>query len=135
MTTKEWLSRALNIDRDIGHLMRERRKAYDRCVSITARINAISVSETKDPYKYDKLAEYGLMLDAKINELYEAKREIQVAIMSVDNPVLREVLQRRYIDGETFEKMAVGMGREYRWIRRLHGRALQKIKIDPQLTP
>lgn len=134
MTTKEWLSRAKNIDREIGRLLRERRKAYERCVSITSRVNATCVTGTKDPHKYDTLAEYEMMLDVKIDELYDTKREIQSAIWSVEDGTLRELLERKYIDGESLEQIAVNMKYSYRQTRRLHGRALSEIERCPTMS-
>ena len=76
MTTKEWLNRAKNIDAEIGRLLRERRKAWERAVSITSRLNANKVSGTKDPHKYDELAAYESLIDARVDELYAVKQEI-----------------------------------------------------------
>jgi len=45
----------------------------------------------------------------------------------------RDVLVRRYLQGQSFEQVAVGMGFDYRWTRRLHGRALcefQKLTLE-----
>lgn len=128
MTTKEWLSRAINIDKEIGRLMREKRKAWDRAVSITSRVNATCVTGTKDPHKYDKLAEYEDMIDQRVDELYETKQEIQLAIAKLDNPIYRELLQRRYIDNKPLEVIAVENNYSYRHTCRLHGKALLAIE-------
>lgn len=37
MTTKEWLMRAWHIDREIDAMLMARRKAYERCTSVTTR--------------------------------------------------------------------------------------------------
>lgn len=128
MTTKEWLNRAQNIDREIGQLMRERHKAWDRCVSITSRLNATCVTSTKDPHKYDAFVEYEMMIDAKLDELFAVKQEIQKAIFTVNDRALMEVLQRRYINGECWEKIANDMNYSYRHIiMELHPKALAEI--------
>lgn len=128
MTTKEWLNRAQNIDLEIGRLLREKRKAWDRCLSITSRVNATCVSGTRDPHKYDKLVEYENLIDQKVDELYEVKQEIQKAIYKVDDGALRELLQRRYIDGERWETIASEMNYSYRHvIMYLHPKALSEV--------
>ncbi len=128
MTTKEWLNRAQNIDREIGFLLRERKRAFDRATSITSRLNATCVTSTKDPHKYDAFVEYDMMVDAKVDELFAVKQEIQKAIFTVNDRTLRELLQRRYINGERWEKIANDMNYSYRHtIMELHPKALAEI--------
>lgn len=136
MTTKEWLSRATNIDKEIGRLLRERRAAWDRAVSVTSRLNANNVSGTKDPHKYDALVAYENLIDQKVDELYAVKQEVQQAICQVDNELLRELLDRRYIKGERFEEIACALrkpkdGKKYTYrhvVMELHPKALKEIE-------
>ena len=134
MTTKEWLSRATNIDREIGRLLRERRAAWDRAVSVTSRLNANKVSGTKDPHKYDTLVAYENLIDAKVDELYAVKQEILVAIDRVQDSTLRALLLERYINGKKWEQIAVDLNYSWRQIIRLHGQALQKVAIPKDGT-
>jgi hypothetical protein len=134
LTTKEWLSRATNIDKEIGRLLRERRAAWDRAVSVTSRLNANCVSGTKDPHKYDALVAYENLIDQKVDELYAVKQEILSAIWGVSDAVLREVLQRKYIEFQSLEQIAVGMNYSYRQVRRLHGKALAQIERCPTMS-
>lgn len=129
MTTKEWLSRATNIDKEIGRLLRERRAAWDRAVSVTSRLNANNVSGTKDPHKYDTLVAYENLIDQKVDELYAVKQEVLVAINGVQDSTLRALLLGRYIDGKKWEQIAIDLNYSWRQIIRLHGQALQEITI------
>lgn len=136
MTTKEWLSRATDIDREIGRLLREKRRAYERCLSVTSRCSVTGgVSGTKDPHKYDALVEYESLIDEKIDELYAVKQEILTAIWSIEDATLREVLQRKYIEFQSLEQIAVGMNYSYRQVKRLHGKALTAIERCPLMSP
>lgn len=128
MTTKEWLSRAINIDKEIGRLLRERRAAWDRAVSVTSRVNATCVTGTKDPHKYDKLAEYEDMIDQRVDELYETKQEIETAIAKLSEPILRTILFERYISGKKWEQIACDTNYSYMQVCRLHGKALGEIE-------
>lgn len=56
---------------------------------------------------------------AKAKELIERLR---------DKPEYYEVLYRRYIMGDKWERIAVDMNYNYRWVQRLHGRALQALE-------
>ena len=134
MTTKEWLSRATNIDKEIGRLLRERRAAWDRAVSVTSRLNANNISGTKDPHKYDALVAYENLIDAKVDELYAIKQEIVAAINNVQDSTLRALLTEKYINGKKWEQIAVDLNYSWRQIIRLHGRALQEITIPKDGT-
>lgn len=66
-------------------------------------------------------------------ELLEAtERAVIGTINSVKDERLRGILYRRYICGRKWEVIAVDLNIEYRWLLRLHGRALQEVqkKID-----
>ena len=127
VTTKEWLNRAKNIDAEIGRLLRERRKAWERAVSITSRLNANKVSGTKDPHKYDELAAYESLIDARVDELYAVKQEILKAINAVQDGTLRAILTERYINCKKWEQIAIDLSYSYMQICRLHGKALNEI--------
>ena len=134
MTTKEWLSRATNIDKEIGRLLREKRAAWDRAVSVTSRLNANCVTGTKDPHKYDTLVAYENLIDAKMDELYAIKQEILIAIDRVQNDTLKALLLERYINGKKWEQIAIDLNYSWRQIIRLHGQALQEITIPKDGT-
>lgn len=62
---------------------------------------------------------------AELSRLSELRGEISCTVDSVQDAKLRAVLYRRYIAGQTWEQAAVEMHLHYRWVLRLHGRALQ----------
>lgn len=68
-------------------------------------------------------------LTGQRDRLARLRQEIGVAIDSVPEPKLRELLQMRYIDGMTFEKIAVEMNYSYVHICRMHGQALALIML------
>lgn len=60
--------------------------------------------------------------------LVQLRREIGAAIDAVPDARLRELLRLRYIDGLTFEQIAVRMNYGWRQILRLHGKALTEFE-------
>lgn len=72
-------------------------------------------------------------IDEKIGLMMATQREVVAVINAVPDARMREILSRRYISGQKFEEIAVTMNYDYRWITRLHGRALQEVQkiIDP----
>ena len=69
----------------------------------------------------------------QLDKLKALRDDIKKMIDKIDDQKLHSVLYRRYILGQKWEEVAVSMRLDYRWITRLHGRALQNLikKIDP----
>lgn len=124
MTTKQWLMRARNIDREIDSLIKARGELYDRVTKITQSYTGDVVQSTKDPHRFEKLAEYEIEIDLRIDKLIDVKREINAKINQLSDWKLRMVLFERYLLGRTWEQIAVDMHYTYQHVCRLHGRAL-----------
>lgn len=60
--------------------------------------------------------------------LWEKRDEVEETIKEVADPILKEVLHRRYIGGEHFELIAVELSYSYRHIIRLHYDALLEVE-------
>lgn len=127
MNARQWLSQLRPIEGEIEALLEARRQEYERLTNVTQNISGDSVSGTKNPHKFDRLAE----LDDTIDELYckkvGEKNKIIKAISCVQNTRQRIVLFRRYVLGETFEQIAVAIHYSYKQTCRIHGRALLAI--------
>jgi DNA-directed RNA polymerase specialized sigma subunit len=59
----------------------------------------------------------------------DKKKEIERVIETVGDFTLQTLLKYRYIDGLTWEQTAVNMEYCYMQVCRLHGKALEKIKL------
>lgn len=78
------------------------------------------------------LSGYAARWDELVREL-EAEREMQMVtyreiwnqVKKIPNATEQEVLTRRYLIGQSWEKIAVEMHYSYRQIIRIHGAALQ----------
>lgn len=131
MTTKEWLTRARNLDKEINRLLAEKEKALSAATSSTAPASGEKVQTSRrnsSESKFLNYAEYSELIDNRIDELYAVKKEILSAINELDSSTLRTLLIARYINFHTWEEIAVEMNYSYMHVCRLHGKALQKIK-------
>lgn len=128
MNVKSWLNRAKNIDREIDRLIDQREAERERILSITQKLTGDVVQTTKDPHKFDRLAEYDAEIDRQIDELIKVKTEINRAIMKLEDGRLREILRARYLENKTFEEISVRIRYSYKQTCRLHGRALLKME-------
>ena len=82
------------------------------------------------------LSGYAARLDELLRELEAEKemqmvtyREIRQQIGMVPDPTEQEILSRRYLIGQSWEKIAVEMGYSYRNITRVHGYALKHFEL------
>jgi hypothetical protein len=76
-----------------------------------------------------KLAELGDEY-AQMQMKYKLERDKRIAMINgLSNPIHVRILRKRYIDGKTFEEIAVALHYTYRHVTRLHGSALQEFSV------
>lgn len=83
------------------------------------------------------LSGYAARLDELLRELEVEKemqmvtyREIRQQIEMVPDAIEQEILSRRYLIGQSWEKIAVEMKYSYRHVTKLHGHALNHFEIS-----
>lgn len=76
-----------------------------------------------------KIIDLEEQITADMEKLVDLKKEITYVIQSVPNPEYQDLLAKRYICCESWEKIAVDMNYELRYIHKLHSRALQEVQI------
>lgn len=78
----------------------------------------------------ERMDELEAELAEQIVERVATRREIGQAIDRLPDERLARLLRLRYIDGMTWEKIAVQMDMTYQWVCQLHGKSLELIVID-----
>lgn len=132
MTPKEYLQQY----RDAVRRAAAAQDHLDELRSMANRITPNYSSEGGGTHQTgDKLGDaVARILDAEsrvsdeIEMLEATEREVIGTINSVEDERLRGILYRRYICGRKWEVIAVDLNIEYRWLLRLHGRALQEVQ-------
>ncbi len=131
MTAKEFLRRARTVDRRVD-------EAQERVEKLRARLEAGRMSRITGMPRggvqdwtetADRLIELERRVNARIRELVRWKLAAMDAIDQVEEARLREVLELYYIDGFTWEQVAQRMELDPRWVFRLHGKALLRVKV------
>ena len=69
-------------------------------------------------------------INAEIDKLVEKRKEIEGIIRAVEDNILRTLLEYRYINGKKWEEIALMMGYDYRYILKIHGKALSLLPSD-----
>ena len=90
---------------------------------------------------HSDLSGYVARLDALVSQLEHEQelavkqyQEIHDQIHKMQDGAEKEVLERRYLMGESWEKIAVAMNYTYRHVTRLHGTALQNFRLPESMS-
>ncbi len=70
------------------------------------------------------LERYAERVNAKWDELIVLRTEAEELIGEIADGRYRDVLHRRYLQGESWEYIAIGLGYSFRQVLRIHGAAL-----------
>ena len=130
MTAKDFLKRARNADRRID-------EAEERVERLRARLEAGRMSQITGMPRggsedwtdtADRLIELEKRVNARVRDMVRLKQAAMDAIDRVEDARLREVLELYYLDGYSWEQVAARVGKDIRWVFRLHEKALQQIR-------
>lgn len=133
MTTEEvktWLRSYRHLKSEAERLEEELAEWRSKAEKMTRELSGMpsgSGGGDKVPACVEKIWELERKLEEQLKEVIGRRNEIEKAITSVPNETFQLLLRLKYIDGDTWEKIAVKMNYNYRWVLYLHGRALQAI--------
>jgi len=131
VTAKEFVRRARSVDRRVD-------EAQERVERLRARLESGRMSSVTGMPRgggsdwtetADRLIELEQVVNQRTRELVRWKLATIDAIKSVEEPREAEVLELYYIDALTWEQVAQRMALDLRWVYRLHGRALTKVRV------
>lgn len=129
----KYLSRYIALNRRVDRLLEEKAKWWSLCLKVTPSLSpAPGGGESGSPVErpMDKVLEIEEKIDQEIDELQEVRRDIKTVLGQLEDDTLRLLMEYRYLDGLTFEEIAVKMHYSWRWVIKLHGKALAEIKIS-----
>ena len=129
MTAKDFLSRGRFLEKHI-EILKEHLEHYKSLVNnCTVTYSDIPKSTTTN-YKLEdctqKIIELQRQLCDDMADLVRVKCEISEAIRKVDNYEYQDILIKRYIFNEQWEKISDDFGFTRQHIHRIHGEALKK---------
>jgi len=130
----KYLKRYINLDREIERKLEEIDRPRAKLTRITQVLNAEPQGggsiDGKTEEILAKIVDLEKEIDADIDRLVAIRDGIKTMIEAGEDDRERVLLQYRYIDGWTFEKVAVEMNYSWRQIHRLHSRALSNLKMS-----
>lgn len=125
-----YLSRYRRLNERIDRLLEEQRRWRERALKITPTLSqAPGGSESGSPVErpMDKVLEIEEKINREIDELQTVRQKIRAALNQLEDENLKLLMEYRYIDGLTWEQIAVKMHYGFQWVCKLHGRALATI--------
>jgi DNA-directed RNA polymerase specialized sigma subunit len=127
-----YLSRYKAVDKRIEQELEELAKWDCRATKVTPTYSDMPKGgETSDKIQtaVEEMDEIRMELQSDLQESRIIMRGVKEAIKTVEDDTLKNVLLYRYINGKTFEQIAVKLDFSYQWVCELHGRALKKVRI------
>lgn len=135
MTAKQYLSRARHLDGEINDKLLQRESIYESLTKITQSYDSDGAQATKDPHKYDRLAEFNNLIDKLIDEYVGTLVDITETISKIPDERQRRVLTLYYTVKDkttnkplSWEQVAVELHYSWKQTRRIHARALVAVE-------
>lgn len=123
-----WLGK--EIDRKYAEIKRLKSKLGKITATISTQPGGGgSIYKSKDLDLIDEIVDLEIEILKEIEPLLQTRREITEVITNMDEPRERLLLQYRYLDGLSWEKIAVEMNYSWQHMHLLHSRSLKNIQI------
>lgn len=139
---RTYLWRVRDAERELKLLEQEYEQAKADILHLQAiQYDADKVSGGKIGDLSDAIAAlegYAERVNTQWDRLITLRKEAGALIEQIEDGRYREVLKRRYLQGQSLEEIAVDLRYNYRWIKRLHGRAMgefEKLAPESPLRP
>lgn len=128
-----YLSRYRRLNQRIDRLLEEQGRWREKAMRITPVLSPVpggggSGSPIERPM--DKVLEIDVEINREIDELQIVRQEIRAALNQLEDENLKLLMEYRYIDGLTWEQIAVKMNYCWRQVCRKHGQALTQITMS-----
>lgn len=133
MNTKTYLSQARYLDMRIKSKLQQVDSLNELATTCTSVLTGMprnpSGSTSRMADAICKIVDLQAEINRDIDTLVDLKKEIMGVIKAVVNPEHQTLLEKRYLCFLSWEKIAVDMGYDLRYIHKLHTRALDECKI------
>ena len=120
----------------INRLLDEKQRWMEKATMITPTISDMPKGSGTDKIQNAvcRIADIEADINREIDRQIDLRERIKTAICAIPDGRLRDLMKYRYIDGLTWEQIAVTMRLDYRWVLRLHERALSELTIESHYT-
>ncbi len=130
---KKWLQRYRECWAEVEITQQEIEELNSRAQKITASLSPTPGGGQRADFTLtvDRIIELKEKLDQQVRLALLQRAEIETAIEQVRSPLHRRVLRRRYLNGDTFEKIAVDEDITYNHlVSRIHPQSLDMLECE-----
>ena len=133
MTAKDYLNQAYRLDQRIQSKQEQITSLNDLAASCSAAVSGMPRNPNRGGSRMAdavcKIIDLENSIAADMETLVMLKAEIVETIKAVDNVEYQLILEKRYISGKSWPEIAVDLGCKMRHLYKLHGEALDAVKI------
>ena len=137
MNAKEYLSQAFHIDQRINSKLEQVMKLRETSTKATATLSDMPRSDSPNVHRLEdticKIIDLENEINHDIDRLVDLKREARDVIGQLSDPDQQLILELRYLCYKTWEEIADELGYCPSNIYRLHGRALEILRVPERL--
>lgn len=130
MTPEKYLKQVSDLDREINSKCEELEKLNAIILKATnfSTLDADSGNQSPIEIRIEKIEQYQLDINQKIDEYVELKNRISNEIDGLDNEVSRVILRERYILGKKWDRISEEQHYSRRHVSRIHDQALMEFR-------
>lgn len=128
----EYLSRYQKLGKRIEQLSAERDMWFTKAAKNTRDFQMAKEKNGPQSHlgEWEQYTAMGKEITEELQKLRRIRREIRSVIAALEDETLQTLMLYRYINGMTFEEIAVKMDYSWRQVCRKHGEALARIKMS-----
>lgn len=127
-----WLRRYQESLRREQELAEEVERLQSEATRITPLLSAMPGGPgggQKVPRSVERILQAKQELLIQINNCSDVRQQIDIVVSKIDGDTEQEILRRRYLLGQTWEKISDSMSYSLRNIYLIHKKAIEKVKI------
>ena len=133
MNVKEYLSQAMWLDQTINSKIKHVESLRSLAMKVTTdtsreRVSGGPIDRSPMEKTIVKIVDLENEINAEIDRLVDLKTDILKSINRLKDPVCQLLLELRYVQGQSWEDVALALGYSERTIFSIHGRALKKFE-------
>lgn len=128
-----FLRRYRDAQRTMRRLLEELAQLRAEAASVSASLSGMPSGGGDGqaiPRAVERIADAESRLASAYSTALAERSRVKDAIDTVPDPLRRDILTRRYILGQRWERIAADLDRDLRWVLRLHHRAVDELTIE-----
>ena len=128
-----FLRRYRDAQRTMRRLLEELAQLRAEAASVSAALSGMPSGGGDGqaiPRAVERIADAESRLASAYGTALAERSRVKDAIDTVPDPLRRDILTRRYILGQRWERIAADNDRDLRWVLRLHHRAVDELTIE-----